>query len=100
MTQPQERTKALVDARELLEILYASEEAIMWDLIRTLAMIILRHYPRDDDIVESAAALPSLWSVPPPARQAFLPGCHRDRTHAMSMDELNSRKLRSCERSS
>lgn len=86
MTQPHERTKALVDARELLQILYESDEAIMWDLIRTLAMMILRHYPRDEDIVESAAVLPSLWSAPPPVKQAFPPRCHRDRLHAVSVD--------------
>ena len=90
MTQPHERTKALVDARELLQILYASEETIMWDLIRTLAMTILRHYPRDEDIVESAAALPSLWSAPPPAKQAFPPRCHRDCLQTTSEGELNS----------
>ena len=89
MTTPHERTKALVDAREMLQTLYASEEAIMWTLVRTLAMMILRHYPRDEDVVESAAALPSLWSAPPPAKEAVPSRWHHNRLHTLGVDELN-----------
>jgi hypothetical protein len=50
MTQPDERTTALGDARELLRSVYASEEPIMWSLVRTRAMMILRHYRRDEEL--------------------------------------------------
>ncbi|SAK49344.1 hypothetical protein AWB80_01335 [Caballeronia pedi] len=36
----------------------------MWDLVRTLALMLLRHYPTDIDIAESAVALPRLWAMP------------------------------------
>ncbi|SAL88334.1 hypothetical protein AWB74_08513 [Caballeronia arvi] len=70
MTQPYERTKALTDTRRLLETLHESEQPLMWALVRTAAASALRHYPNDDDVAASAAALPSLWASPP-AQQTF-----------------------------
>ncbi|SAK55494.1 hypothetical protein AWB79_02194 [Caballeronia hypogeia] len=52
MTHLHEREKALADARRLLEALYGSEQPLMWSLVRTVAMNILRHYPRNGDFAE------------------------------------------------
>ncbi|MEC5407641.1 BPSL0761 family protein [Paraburkholderia sp. MPAMCS5] len=65
MTQPKERTKSLIDARMLLQTLLDAEEAPLWALVRTVALNVLRHFPQDSDIALSAAALPTLWSMPP-----------------------------------
>ncbi|WP_250481212.1 BPSL0761 family protein [Caballeronia sp. GAOx1] len=65
MTKPEDRTKAVADTRRFLETLIAVDEDVMWDLVRTMAMMLLRHYPRSEDIEKSALALPSVWSIPP-----------------------------------
>ncbi|SKC83714.1 hypothetical protein SAMN05445504_3715 [Burkholderia sp. CF099] len=62
MTTPQERTRAVVGARDLLETLAHGRGDYCADLVRTLAFSLLRHYPLDIDIDVSALALPSLWS--------------------------------------
>ncbi|WP_309753747.1 MULTISPECIES: BPSL0761 family protein [unclassified Caballeronia] len=64
MTQPHERTKAVIDARILLQTLLDAEEAPLWALVRTVALNVLRHFPHDGDIALSAAAVPTLWSEP------------------------------------
>ncbi|GJH26301.1 BPSL0761 family protein [Caballeronia novacaledonica] len=73
MTHPQQREKALADARRFLEALYESEQPLMWDLVRTVAMNVLRHYPRDDGIAEPAAGeapvLPSVLVAGTPCPQ-------------------------------
>ncbi|WP_309587811.1 BPSL0761 family protein [Paraburkholderia phenoliruptrix] len=64
MTAPADRTKSVVDTRRFLETLVASDDRLMWDLVRSLAMMLLRHYPQIEDISKSARALPSVWSTP------------------------------------
>lgn len=64
MTEPKDRTKSVVDTRHFLETLVTMDEGVMWDLVRTLALMLLRHYPQNDDITKSAIALPSVWSMP------------------------------------
>jgi hypothetical protein len=68
MSRPQDRTKAVIDTRRILEALEASEQPLMWDLVRTVAMNALRNYPTEADIAASAVALPSLWGTPSPSQ--------------------------------
>lgn len=63
MNQLNERGKAILDARWLLETLYTAEEPVMWDLVRTVAANVLRHYPDAEDMRATAQALPSVWST-------------------------------------
>lgn len=69
MTTPEERTRAILGGRELLATLAQGRGAYSPDLVRTLAMTLLRHYPRDVDIDVSAAAIPHLWAEPAMARR-------------------------------
>ncbi|SMG39856.1 BPSL0761 family protein [Paraburkholderia susongensis] len=64
MTMPEERTKAILETRHFLETLLASEDEIMWGLVRTMAARLLRHYPQDVDLGVSALALPGVWAPP------------------------------------
>jgi hypothetical protein len=64
MTTPCERTKAVTDTRELLQILASGHEVAINGLVQTLALRLLRHYPLDVDLDVSAAALPGLWAAP------------------------------------
>jgi hypothetical protein len=64
MTTAEERTRAVVGARDLLETLADGRGPYCADLVRTLAMTLLRHYPTVVDIDVSAAALPNLWAEP------------------------------------
>ncbi|SDI38976.1 hypothetical protein SAMN04487926_11634 [Paraburkholderia steynii] len=69
MTTPNERTRAVVGARDLLTILSDGRGPYSGDLVRTLAMTLLRHYPLEVDISVSAAALPGLWADPLSGRE-------------------------------
>ncbi|WMY11083.1 BPSL0761 family protein [Paraburkholderia phenoliruptrix] len=51
-------------ARDLLATLADGRGPYCADLVRTLAMTLLRHYPSEADIDVSAIALPSLWAEP------------------------------------
>jgi hypothetical protein len=64
MTMPEERTKAVVETRQFLEMLRSSESEITWGLVRTMASQLLRHYPLDVDLSVSASALPGVWAPP------------------------------------
>jgi hypothetical protein len=64
MTTPEERTKAVREARQFLETLRGAEDEILWDLVRTIAGQLLRHYPVDSDLTGSAHALPDVWGAP------------------------------------
>jgi hypothetical protein len=64
VTTPYERTKAVVDTRELLQILAAGEKISVAGLVQSLAVLLLRHYPLDIDIATSANAIPELWTSP------------------------------------
>ena len=64
MTTPDERTRAVVDTRQFLETLAEGDDITLIDLVRTVAVILLRHYPEDIDLDASAAALPAIWAPP------------------------------------
>ncbi|WP_074173551.1 BPSL0761 family protein [Caballeronia calidae] len=69
MTTPEERTRAILGGRELLATLAQGRGSYSPDLVRTLAMTLLRHYPLDVDIDVMAAALPHLWAESAKARR-------------------------------
>lgn len=64
MTTPLERTKAVTDTRELLQMLARADEITIGGLVQTVALGLLRHYPLDNDLDVSAAALPEIWAAP------------------------------------
>lgn len=64
MTTPRERTKAITDTRELLQMLARADEITIGGLVQTVALGLLRHYPLDIDLDVSAAALPGIWAAP------------------------------------
>ncbi|SPB14790.1 hypothetical protein NOV72_02022 [Caballeronia novacaledonica] len=64
MSTAEQRTRAVVGARALLATLADGRGPYCADLVRTLAMTLLRHYPSEADIDVSAIALPSLWAEP------------------------------------
>lgn len=69
MTTPTERTRAVLEARDLLEQLCAP--ALSPDVtqeLRETACQLLRHYPAAGDMRLVAQALPLCWA-PPPARK-------------------------------
>ena len=69
MTMPDERTRAVVDAREFLarlaraELVGESPQALV-----TWAKALLRHYPEDTHLRLVSKALPAYWSSPEDAR--------------------------------
>ncbi|WP_310700386.1 BPSL0761 family protein [Paraburkholderia sp. USG1] len=64
MTTPYERTKAVVDTREMLEMLASADEITIGGLVQSVAIGLLRHYPLNIDLDVSAAALPGVWAPP------------------------------------
>jgi hypothetical protein len=64
MTTPDERTKAIMDARSFLRTLVAADEITIPGLVQTVAVGLLRHYPLDVDIEVSASVLPDVWAYP------------------------------------
>jgi hypothetical protein len=62
MTTPAERTKAVLDTRDFLSLLAASPEVSIRGLVQSGASGLLRHYPWDVDLHESASALPDVWA--------------------------------------
>ncbi|WP_311733468.1 BPSL0761 family protein [Paraburkholderia youngii] len=65
MTTPDERTRAVMEARWFLQTLAEAREPIdVPGLVRSVAENLLRHYPRDGDIAVSASVLPELWGDP------------------------------------
>ncbi|MGY6121550.1 BPSL0761 family protein (plasmid) [Paraburkholderia strydomiana] len=64
MTTPDQRTKAVRETRQFLETVRGTEDEILWDLVRTMAGQLLRHYPMDADLSGSARALPGVWGPP------------------------------------
>ncbi|MCG5078112.1 BPSL0761 family protein [Paraburkholderia tagetis] len=64
MTTPRERTKAITDTRELLQMLARADEITIGGLVQTVALGLLRHYPLDNDLDVSSAALPEIWAAP------------------------------------
>ncbi|MBB5441611.1 hypothetical protein HDG38_000200 [Paraburkholderia sp. WSM4177] len=62
MTTAYERTKAVIETRELLQVLATGTASP--GAIRQAALQLLRHYPLDVDLEVSAAALPGIWAPP------------------------------------
>jgi hypothetical protein len=63
MTMPYERTKAVIETRELLQLLASSDDSAVPGRIHDLARQLLRHFPLDVDLDVSAAALPNVWAT-------------------------------------
>jgi hypothetical protein len=64
VTLPHERTKAVVETRDFLQLLAAADEITIPGLVQTVATGLLRHYPLDVDLAVSALALPGIWAPP------------------------------------
>ncbi|WP_408434002.1 BPSL0761 family protein [Paraburkholderia caffeinilytica] len=64
MTTPNQRTRAVLDARELLSTLAAGDEITIPGLVRSVAIALLRHYPLEIDISVSATMAPEVWAEP------------------------------------
>lgn len=64
MTMPYERTRAVVETRKFLQTLASADEVTVRGLVQSVAICLLRHYPLDIDLENSAAALPEVWAVP------------------------------------
>lgn len=61
MTTPYERTKAVTDTREFLQMLASADQVNCHGNVQSVAERLLRHYPLDVDLAVSAAALPGVW---------------------------------------
>ncbi|MFT4506303.1 BPSL0761 family protein [Caballeronia sp. 15711] len=68
MTTPAERTKAVVDTRDFLEMLTTAEKVSIRGLVQSVAIGLLRHYPLNVDLDVSASALPGVWTHPTAGR--------------------------------
>lgn len=77
MTTPAERTKAVVDARNFLQLLSNAEEVTIRGLVQSVAIGLLRHYPLDVELDASASALPGVWAHPTVECPTKLPACTR-----------------------
>ena len=64
MTTAYERTKAVIETREFLQMLASADEVTIRGLVQSVAVCLLRHYPLDIDLEVSAATLPGVWAVP------------------------------------
>ncbi|WP_216090020.1 BPSL0761 family protein [Burkholderia sola] len=92
MTTPCERTKAVTDTRELLQILASGHEVAINGLVQTLALRLLRHYPLDLDLDVSAAALPGVWAAPQHRQTCptVAPGCNSGALGQGDDDDIRS----------
>jgi hypothetical protein len=65
VTTPVERSRAVTEVRWFLQTLAEAREPIdVPGLVQSVAAGLLRHYPLEADLVESAAALPEVWAAP------------------------------------
>jgi len=65
VTTPVERSRAVTEVRWFLQTLAEAREPIdVPGLVQSVAAGLLRHYPLEADLMESAAALPELWAAP------------------------------------
>jgi len=64
MTLPAERTQSVVDTRQFLEMLANAEEVTVPGLVQSVAMCLLKHFPRSVDLQKSASAVPEVWAIP------------------------------------
>lgn len=77
MTTPAERTKAVVDVRNFLQVLSNAEEVTIRGLVQSVAIGLLRHYPLDVELDASASALPGVWAHPTVGCSRELTACTR-----------------------
>ncbi|WP_075644168.1 MULTISPECIES: BPSL0761 family protein [Caballeronia] len=83
MTTPCERTYAVLETREFLQTLASGNEVTIPGLLATYALLLLRHFPSECELAESASIAPEIWSRPAerqlqPLRQtASLMRCQR-----------------------
>lgn len=77
MTTPVERTKAVVDTRDFLQMLANAEEVTIRGLVQTVAAGLLRHYPLNVDLDVSASAAPGIWTHPTAERPEERAACTR-----------------------
>lgn len=93
MTTPRERTKAVTDTRELLQMLAAADEITIGGLVQTVAMGLLRHYPLDADLDVSSSALPEVWAAPGPRRAGSTASlmCHESAPGESNAGNVRSR---------
>jgi hypothetical protein len=64
MTLPAERTKSVVDTRQLLEMLANAEDVTVPGLVQSVATCLLKHFPSSVDLQISASAAPEIWAPP------------------------------------
>jgi hypothetical protein len=64
VTTPHERTRALLQARDLLEELAYGRRPVTRQDLRERAITLLRHFPDPGHVALSALALPSIWGDP------------------------------------
>jgi len=90
MTTPRERTKAVTDTRELLQMLASAKKITINGLVQSVALGLLRHYPLDIDLDVSAVALPGIWAAPKPwwAGSTAAPECQRGTTGRGDADDI------------
>ncbi|HKR40308.1 MAG TPA: BPSL0761 family protein [Paraburkholderia sp.] len=62
MTIPYERTRAVLQTRDLLKELAIGHGSVYPDTLRRRAEALLRHFPEPFHIDISAAASPSIWA--------------------------------------
>jgi hypothetical protein len=77
MTTPAERSKAVVDTRDFLQMLSAADEVTIRGLVQSVAIGLLRHYPMNVDLDVSASVLPEIWARPIVERSGGLTACAR-----------------------
>ncbi|MFM0329501.1 BPSL0761 family protein [Paraburkholderia strydomiana] len=88
MTTPAERTKAVVDVRDFLQMLSDAEEVTIRGLVQSVAVGLLRHYPSNVDLDASASVQPGIWAQPTVERPEEPAACtHVVRLFARRIDE-------------
>ncbi len=90
MTTPDERTKAVIDTRELLQLLASADEITIGGLVQSVALGLLRHYPLDIDLDVSAAALPGMWAAPRRPASTAARECQRGTPGRGDADDIRS----------
>jgi hypothetical protein len=77
MTTLAERTKAVADTRDFLEMLANAEEVTIRGLVQSVAICLLRHYPLNVDLNASASTLRGVWTHPTAERPDTRAACTR-----------------------
>jgi hypothetical protein len=88
MTTPAERTKAVVDTRDFLQMLSVAEQVTIPGLVQSVAIGLLRHYPLTVDLDVSASAIPGIWAQTNVERpEGPVPRAHVVRLFSIRIDE-------------